>query len=150
MATAADEIEAVTDRELFLVGVALSWAEGTKSKPWRVRHRVTFTNSDPSMITVFVRWLELMGVGRDRCTFRVSIHETADLHAAEAFWSDLVGVDAAGFRRATIKRHQPRTVRHNNGDSYHGCLVVDVLRSADLYRSVEGWWQGIQAGIGFT
>ena len=28
------------------------------------------------------------------------------------------------FDRPTIKRHQPKTVRHNTGDDYHGCLRV--------------------------
>jgi hypothetical protein len=36
-------------------------------------------------------------------------------------------------------------VRKNVGDNYHGCLVVSVVQSADLYRRIEGWWQGIIA-----
>jgi hypothetical protein len=105
-----------------------------------------FINSDPTIITVFMSWLALLGVSRERCHFRVSIHETADVSKAQAYWAALVGVDSAAFSRATLKRHQPTTVRQNTGESYHGCLVVDVLKSAELYRRVEGWWQGVSTG----
>jgi len=30
-------------------------------------------------------------------------------------------------------------VRKNVGEDYHGCLRIDVYRSADLYRQIEGW-----------
>jgi hypothetical protein len=147
IASAANEIGPVADRELWLVGLGLYWAEGTKSKSWAIRDRITFINSDPSMISVFLRWLALLGVSRDRCRFRVSIHESADVPAAETYWANLVGVSAATFKRATIKRHSPKTVRYNTGDDYRGCLVVDVLKSADLYRCVEGWWRGLTVGV---
>jgi hypothetical protein len=146
IASVSDQIGAMTDRELLLVGVALYWAEGTKSKPWRIRDRMTFINSDPSVIAVFMRWLTLVSVSREGCHFRVSIHETADVRRAEKHWADLLCVDAATFNRATIKRHRPNTVRYNTGDDCYGCLVVDVLKSAELYRFVAGWWRGVSCG----
>lgn len=55
------------------------------------------------------------------------------------------------FGRATVKKHNPKTVRLNVGDSYPGCLVVSVARSGALYYAVEGWWkalcEGIQVGV---
>lgn len=53
-AKAAQEIGELSDRELFITGVALYWAEGTKDKPHARRERVTFVNSDPSMIRLFL------------------------------------------------------------------------------------------------
>jgi hypothetical protein len=32
------------------------------------------------------------------------------------------------------------------GDAYHGCLRIDVLRSADLYQRIEGWARAAMAG----
>lgn len=140
---ARDEIGSVADRELFLVGVGLYWAEGNKSKPYQVRERVTFVNSDPGMIGLYLDWLRLLGVDRERLGFRVMIHESADVVAAERYWADLVGVDVASLCRTTLKKHNPRTVRKNVGAEYRGCLVIDVKQSADLYRRIEGWWYGI-------
>ncbi|MDH6550743.1 transcriptional regulator with XRE-family HTH domain [Streptomyces sp. SAI-208] len=142
-ATAAQEIGMMSDRELFIAGVALYWAEGAKDKPYRRTEVLQFINSDPNVISLFLRWLELLGVRRERLTLRVSIHETADVDAAEEFWAGIAGVDTAAFSKATLKRHNPRTVRKNTGDTYHGCLVIYVRQSADLYRRMEGAWYGI-------
>ena len=67
------------------------------------------------------------------------IHESADAAAAQQFWLDLTKADQAQFRRPTIKRHNPTTIRKNTGDGYHGCLRIVVRRSTGLYRQIEGW-----------
>ncbi|MGV9576960.1 hypothetical protein ACWDRZ_09970 [Streptomyces sp. NPDC003509] len=141
--TAKAEIGDLTDRELLLVGAGLYWAEGTKDKPYDRRENLTFVNSDPGMIETYLAWLALVGVTRDRIRFRVMIHRTADVVAAERYWAELVGVDASTLQRTTLKKHNPRTARKNTGESYHGCLVIRVSQGAELYRRVEGWWCGI-------
>lgn len=76
---------------------------------------------------------------RDRLIYRVHIHESADVEAAQQFWLRVTDAGPDQFRRTTLKRHNPRTVRKNVGDGYHGCLRIDVKQSADLYRKIEGW-----------
>ncbi|MGR6970905.1 hypothetical protein ACU639_15105 [Streptomyces cynarae] len=140
---ALQEIGQLTDRELFLVGVGLYWAEGSKSKPYRRQERVIFVNSDPNMISVYLAWLNLLGVEPERLRFAVHIHETADVAAAEEFWATHVGVEREAFLKTTLKKHNPSTNRKNTDETYHGCLRVDVRGAADLYRRIEGWWYGI-------
>lgn len=140
----------LTPRELFLVGVGLYWAEGTKDKPYDRRESVTFVNSDPDMIKVFLAWLDLMGVERERLRFSVMIHENADVAGAERYWADLVRADRRAFNKTTLKRHNPKTIRKNVGESYRGCLCVKVLKGADLYRRIEGSWYGIVLGADST
>ncbi|MGW1076222.1 hypothetical protein [Streptomyces sp. NPDC002537] len=147
---AAHEIGRMTDRELFLLGVGLYWSEGAKSKPYALRERAVFINSDPGMIQVYLAWLALLGVEADRLQYRVMIHESADVASAENYWAELIGVDLAAFSRTTLKRHNPETVRKNVGEDYRGCLVVSVRKSADLYRRIEGWWYGIVLGARAT
>ncbi|GGZ99222.1 hypothetical protein ACFOOM_31385 [Streptomyces echinoruber] len=141
------EIANLTDRELLLTGTALYWAEGQKSKPYQRREGVVFVNSDPGVILVFLAWLKLLGVDRERLRFRVMIHESADVAAAERYWADLVGVDVSALQRTTLKKHNPKTVRKNIGEAYYGCLDVRVLQGAELYCRIEGWWNGIVAGL---
>ncbi|MFD9757552.1 hypothetical protein [[Kitasatospora] papulosa] len=140
---AAAEIGPLSPRELFLVGVGLYWAEGSKSKAYRQQERATFVNSDPDMISVYLAWLRLLGVQPEHLRFHVHIHETADVPAAERYWADLTGAQASAFGKTSLKRHSPKTNRKNTGEGYQGCLVVRVLKSADLYRRIEGWWCGI-------
>ncbi|KOT53427.1 MULTISPECIES: class III extradiol ring-cleavage dioxygenase family protein [Streptomyces] len=147
---AAREIGALTERELFLIGIGLYWSEGSKSKPHRTDESVTFINSDPDMITVYLAWLRLLAVEPGRLHFRVLIHESADVPAAERHWADLVGVDVSDFGKTTLKKHNPKTVRKNVGENYHGCLVIRVRQGTDLYRRIEGWWWGIVLGARST
>ncbi|MBU3869404.1 hypothetical protein KN815_36700 [Streptomyces sp. 4503] len=147
---AAREVGKLTDRELFLVGVGLYWSEGSKSKPHNPTERATFINSDPDMIQLYLAWLSLLGVEPERLRYRVMIHESAQVAEAERYWAELIGVDVTTLERTTLKKHNPKTVRKNVGEGYRGCLVVRVLKSADLYRRIEGWWYGIVVGARST
>ena len=142
---AAEAVGELSDRDLFMAGVALYWAEGQKSKSYQRRECVIFVNSDPGVIQVYLAWLDLLDVPRDSLRFRVMIHQTADVAAAEQYWADLVGIDPASLQPTTLKRHNPKTVRKNTGNDYHGCLVIRVLQGADLYCRIEGWWGGMVA-----
>jgi len=140
---ATAQIGELSDRDLFMAGVALYWAEGTKDKSYDRRETVIFVNSDPDVIQLYLAWLNLLGVEHERLAYRVMIHITADVEGANCYWADLVGVDVSTFQRTTIKKHNPKTVRKNVGENYRGCLVIRVSQAAELYRQIEGWWKGM-------
>lgn len=140
---AAAQIGRLSDRELLIAGAITYWCEGAKSKPWRRCDRVTFINSDAGLITLFLRFLEVAGVEKNSLTYRLSIHESADVSTAERFWLDVTGADPGQFRKPTLKRHNPKTVRKNTGDDYHGCLIIGVRLSAVLYQRIEGWAEAV-------
>jgi transposase-like protein len=137
--TAAAEIGHLADREVLIAGAIAYWCEGAKNKPHRRDDRVIFTNSDPLLIGLFLRFLDVAGVSRDELICRVQIHEHADVDAAEKFWLGLTGIDPMQFRRPTLKRHKPTTTRKNTGDDYRGCLRIEVRRGIGLYGKIEGW-----------
>jgi transposase len=138
-AAAAAEIGTLTKRELLIAGAIAYWCEGAKNKPYHRQDRVIFTNSEPGLIMFFLRFLDAADVGRDRLIYRVQIHESANVAAAEQFWLALTGATPDQFRTTTLKRHNPKTVRKNVGSDYRGCLRVDVRQSSGLYRQIEGW-----------
>ncbi|MER7169583.1 helix-turn-helix domain-containing protein [Micromonospora sp. NPDC000207] len=148
IAAGADAVEQLNHRDLVLVGAAIYWAEGTKAKPWRPNDcRVRFVNSDPGLIDLFIRFVEVMGSSREALRYRVSIHETADSAAAVRWWAERVGVAPDAFQPTTLKRHKPTTKRHNLGEDYHGCLVVEVPNSRELYWKIEGTMKGLADGV---
>jgi hypothetical protein len=100
---------------------------------------VVFINSDAWLITFFLRFLDVAGVDRSDLILRVHIHENADAEAAQRFWLGITGTRPSQFRSPTLKRHNPKTHRTNVGENYHGCLRIDVRRSAALYRRIEAW-----------
>jgi transposase len=136
---AAAEIGTLTDREVLIAGAVAYWCEGCKSKPHRPIGQMAFINSDPQLIRFFLRFLEVAGVTRDRLTCRLHIHESADVVAAQQFWVDVTGLPETQFKRPTLKHHNPKTVRRNTTQDYHGCLIIKVGQSAELYRRVDGW-----------
>lgn len=143
---AAADVGPVTERELILIGTALYWAEGSKDKPYDRREALTLINSDADVIRVYLRWLRLMGFENDDCSFGLSIHVTADVRSAERFWRGVVG-DGGSWRRASLKRHRPESVRKNVGTGYHGCLVVYARLSRVAYQRMEGYWRGIVGAL---
>jgi hypothetical protein len=146
-AAAAAQIGQLNNREILIAGAIAYWCEGVKNKPYRRTDRIAFMNSDPMLIKFFLRFLEAADIGREALVYRVQIHETADVEAAQLFWLDVTQADPAQFRRPTLKRHNPKTVRKNTGGDYHGCLRVDVRRGSRLYRQIEGWATAAMAGL---
>jgi hypothetical protein len=108
---------------------------------------VSLINSDPDVIRVFVAWLALLGIGLERLTFRVAIHESGDVDRAELFWAEVVGIERSDLQRTTLKRHERRPSRRLPTQSYVGCLNVRVRKSTDLNRQIAGWWQGLVGAI---
>jgi hypothetical protein len=138
-AAAAVSIGGLTDREILIAGSIAYWCEGARNKPHRRSDRVVFINSDPDLIRFFLRFLDATGTSRTSLSFRIYIHESAEVDAAQRFWLEITEATAEQFLAPVLKHHNPKTVRKNVGEDYHGCLRIDVHRSADLYRKIEGW-----------
>ena len=135
-------------RDLWLIGVALYWAEGTKQKPHNVAQRVVFTNSDPAMLLFFLRWLRtICHVPTEQLTFELCIHDTSNVEAARRFWSSTLQIPADRLR-IRLKRHKRVPHRRNIGDGYVGLVRITVARSAQLNRRIAGWIAGLCQRVG--
>jgi hypothetical protein len=139
VASAAEVIGDLSDREVLIAGAIAYWCEGGKRRPPVNYERVIFVNSDPGLVRFFLRFLAVAGVQRSELVYCVNIHESADIEAAQKFWEDVCAVPRSQFTKPTLKRHNPKTNRNNIGESYHGCLRISVYRSSALYRRIEGW-----------
>lgn len=138
-AEAAALVGEMSDAELLRAGALIYWCEGSKARPWsRKSEQVQFTNSDPGLIALFIRFLAAAEVPPENRRFRLAIHETADVDAALNWWADFVGVEPSKFQKTTLKRHNPTTNRHNTAETYRGCLVVSVVKCRRLYWLIEG------------
>jgi hypothetical protein len=147
---AADSIGDLTDREVLIAGAVAYWCEGARNKPYRRVDRATFANSDPELISFFLLFLDTVGISRADLAFQLQIHETADVASAERFWLVLTGARPEQFGKTFLKRHNPATTRKNTADGYHGCLRVDVRRSCELYRKIEGWASAVTGVVDST
>lgn len=146
---ASRQVGHMDDRDVLLAGAVAYWCEGSKSKPWNRNERVIFTNSDTGLIQLFLRFLDVAGIKRELVTFRVNIHERADVAGAVQYWSRVVDAPEERFLKTTLKRHNPKTVRKNVHEDYRGCLIISVNQSASLYRRIEGWARAAM-GVGIV
>jgi len=148
--TAKKEIGQISRRELWLIGTMLYWAEGSKEKEYAPGTRVAFTNSDPDMICLFLRWLkEICGKDLSDITFDICIHELQRHRTIEIldFWTNAIGCDPVHLQHIYYKKGNPKTLRKNVGSTYHGIIKINVKSSSSLMRQIAGWTQGVVESI---
>ena len=123
---------------LFLVGIALYWAEGNQKT-----HRFQFTNSNPEMIKVMLSWLRLVGCDESMLKFRLYIHKPYENDNCEKYWGGIVGFPQSKFQKTLLKPTKHNT-KKNPG--YKGCLKVD-LNGSELYWKVKRWEELLPVNI---
>ena len=136
----------ITKEKLWLMGTMLYWAEGAKSREYRPTQAVSFSNSDPLMIKLFILWLKnVLTLPPDRIKFEIYIHETHKNKIVEAkkYWTMVTESSEAEFGKIYFKKNKINTKRKNLGSNYHGLLRVQVTRSTNLNRQITGWISGI-------
>lgn len=143
---ARKEIGKISKRELWLLGIALYWAEGSKEKERYPGSSLRFSNSDHKMVRLFIQWLEsCAGVSKDEIYCNLYIHETHQYRIAEVvyFWSNATGLPVTSFGKTYLKKNKIGTKRKNIGNLYNGVLRVSIRSSSSLNRKIVGWIQGI-------
>ena len=148
---ALKDIQHVSKRELWLIGIILYWAEGTKEKNFHPGSSINFNNSDPRMIKVFIKWLlESCKIYKDRINFEIYIHENSknNVEVVRKYWAKVSGFPLEKFHKIYFKKNKiKKTNRRNTGDLYYGLLRVRVSASSSLLRQVAGWTEAVVRGI---
>ena len=143
---AKDEIRNISNRDLWLIGIILYWAEGAKQKERNPSQRVKFSNSDPKAIKIFLKWLlEICKIPKNDIQFRISLHETAAnrLNEIQKYWAEVTCYPISYFQQISWKKHKINTKRKNIGEKYFGLLNINVRKSTNLNRKIAGWIEGI-------
>lgn len=148
VASAKAEIEKfkITKRDLFLIGTILYWAEGSKQKEHNPSQPVVFSNSDPKVIQIFLKWLTVcLQIPNRRIVFEIYIHESYQKspNPLQAYWARLTGFPTSKFGTIRYKKNKITSYRKNRGENYYGVLRVKVGQSTDLNRKISGWIEGI-------
>lgn len=121
---------------LFLAGLMLYWAEGDKSE---TQERVKFTNSDPKMIKIIMRWFrEICQVPKSKfrvCVYIHSLHSRKDI---EKYWSEIAGIPLSQFHKTQIKQ---TSLKQRRNVLYEGTCAITVSNK-NLFRKIKGWKLG--------
>lgn len=130
------EVGNLSKRDLFMVGLGLYWGEGYKSG----NEELAFTNSDPGMIKLLIRWLkEIYGVNKSTLICRVSINQIHKerVEALINYWVKVTSIPASQFTKtsfikANVQKH------YQNHEVYFGVLRVKVRNGTNLRRRILG------------
>jgi hypothetical protein len=146
MDKAKSEIKEIAERERWLMGIMLYWAEGSKQRPHNIGQRVSFNNSDPRMIKFYLSWLrKSLKITDDLFDFEIYIHENIRHKERKVidYWSKVTGFSEDRFKKIYYKTDKKRKYRKNQGKNYYGLLRIYVRKSTDLNRKIAGWIIGI-------
>lgn len=135
------DVGKLSNRELFLSGVSLYWAEGFKKD-----NQVGFANSDPIMIRFFIKWLiECCGVEKDRLKFRLGVNESYKnkVNEIQSFWQTSLGIKESQFQKPFLQKVIWKKL-YDHPEEYRGVLRVRVSKSTDLLRKIHGWIEGMR------
>lgn len=144
------EVDTLSARELWLIGIALYWAEGSKQYEHSPSTGIMFSNSDPQMIHVFLKWLKQMNVPSSEIYFELYVHDTRKSEALtfKNWWVRQLDISPRQLNRIYFKKGNPKTNRKNIADLYHGLVRIKVNSSTILNRKINGWIHGIVASLG--
>lgn len=135
-------VRELTDKELFVAGVALYWAEGFKNKH---EHRLGFCNSDPAMVKFYIHWLEkCLGVPRRDLVARLAVNRIYEpkIGDLENYWSIITEIPLSQFTKPFYQNSQWK--KHFNEDNYHGVLRIHVKNSLEHLLEMRGWIEGLK------
>lgn len=91
---------------LFMTGVVLYWAEGSKTAP-----PFMFINSDPVAIRTMIEWLTCVGVPKEKTVANVYVHRIYADCGFERFWETVTELPPSQFRSPVFKRRPTRQRR---------------------------------------
>jgi transcriptional regulator with XRE-family HTH domain len=138
------DISIATRRELFLVGVALYWAEGFKKDS-----QAGFASSDPAMMKIFLLWLfKCCNYHVKDLSFRVTLNisHRYRVEKVQKYWCDVLNVSSDNFQKPYFQKTKWKKV-YENPDDYYGVLRVKVRKSTDFLRKIHGWIEGLKRQV---
>ncbi|KKW10782.1 MAG: hypothetical protein UY50_C0026G0009 [Parcubacteria group bacterium GW2011_GWA2_49_9] len=126
-AWAGSLLGAMSRRDLLITGIALYWAEGSKTD-----RRFIFVNSDPAMILVMYQWLkDVFGIQKEAFMPRISINEIHKprIQKVLEFWSHLLELPVEQFGNPWFIKAKVNKV-YDNYDTYYGILRLGMRNAA--------------------
>jgi len=127
----------LSTRELWLIGTALYWAEGGKTK-----RMVRFSNGDPEMIQLMMRYFrEVCEIPEEKFRGYIHIHDSLDHIAAEQYWSKISNIPITNFYK-TYRKPNPSSkgLRQTLPYGVFDIYVADVT----LFLKIQGWTKGLR------
>ncbi len=135
----ATRIGKLSKREVFIAGLFLYWGEGTKTTPTCT----SISNTDPSVLCFFIRWLESLGVSKDKLRIKLHLYRDMDAETETKYWSSNLGLLRENFRKPYIKDSKRSGLSYSQKFAHGTCNIMFgnrditemILQSLEYIRS---------------
>ncbi len=129
-------IQKVSDKELWLMGVMLYWAEGGKTQ-----RMVRFSNGDPEMIKIMIAFFRrVCDVPESKLHGYIHIHPHLDAKKAEDYWSAISGIPLTQFYKTYNKIN--KSSQGKKDTLPYGVFDIYIM-DVKLFLKITGWARGI-------
>ena len=116
---------------LHCMGSMLFWAEGTKKK-----NSITFTNSDPNMMKLFVKFLrERLDVQNDKICMHINcfLNRKEDIIISQQYWVECLNISGCKIYKPTIKLTNKQIENHG----ICRITVLDTQLAQEVYGAIQ-------------
>ncbi len=138
----SNAIKQISKRELMIVGASLYWGEGTKAENICSDKIVSFTNSDPTMIAVFLKFArKILNVSEEKIRAGIHIYPNIDPNEARDYWSKITGLPSSKFYIVNQVSRSSKGKRPFNSLQY-GTVVIKI-NDRKLFFYIKGMIKGI-------
>ena len=133
---AKKDIKKLSEKELWLIGVMLYWAEGGKTQ-----RLVRFSNGDPEMIKIMMAFFRrICKVPEEKFRGYIHIHPHLDNIKAEKYWSSITRIKLKKF----FKTYRKNNISSQNKKDTLPFGVMDIyICDTELFLKISGWAKGI-------
>jgi hypothetical protein len=119
--------------ELWVAGLMLYWAEGSKTR------QVGVSNSDPRLVTFMMKWFrECCRVPEAKLKAYLNIHSGQDDISVKEFWSRVTGLPLSQFGKSYVKKEG---TGHRKNRPYRGTVRISICDTNLLWK-IHGWIHG--------
>jgi len=113
----------ISEENMPLILTCLHWCEGNKGE-------LSFINSDPSMVKIYIKGLQSIGVGLEQMRFTLRSYSGHDDGELVSFWSNFLGISKGWFGKIDhIKGNK-------QGKLQYGMCRVRVLKGAYYFKLI--------------
>lgn len=143
------DVRKLSKHDLFLVGVALYWAEGykklvVKNGKERTAHTVSFTNSDPKMIRIFLRFLiEIAEIQKSKISISMRLFTHIEKETALKYWLGVTGLEEKNFQKPSFVVSKSSQGKRPYNRLPYGTIQV-VVGNTQKFHQIMGWIEGMQ------
>ena len=135
-----DLIGSISSHELLLIGTSLYWAEGMKSE--RTLPSLAFSNSDPLMISVYLRFIrQILKIPEEKIRAGIHIYPSIPADKARRFWSEITQLPEERFYIITQISKASKNKRPSNILPF-GTVIIRVNNRFQFHK-IKGMISGI-------